>query len=252
MTTRQTPDAVREAMALLPKLRDLLKPATARPWRVFDGGQGLLAIMKGDRPKIRSSAFDKRWKEIVKWAGFDGTDVGKRYDVANATLIVEAVNTLPILLDAIEHLAALDSRADHDRRIYEQGRRDACEDHDIALDSRAGDAGEGWPVKWSGPVTVGNMIANLLTLPPEMPIHSAYHLIRDGQPSRLFVKHPTVSRERVDGREIKTGDESVPYSAVIWSHGRDPEIAAALVVAEIERIDRMTAAEQTAIEDWSE
>jgi len=116
MTTRQTPDAVREAVALLPKLRALLKPATARPWRVFDGGQGLLAIMKGDRPKVRSSAFDKRWKEIVKWAGFDGTDVGKRYDAANATLIVEAVNALPILLNAIEHLAALDSRAGEDVR----------------------------------------------------------------------------------------------------------------------------------------
>ena len=84
---------------------------------------------------------------------------------------------------------------------------------------------ETWPERWSGPCTVGNMISNLRTLPPEMPLYSAYHIPRDDQPSLLKVKRPTLSRERVDGTNIKTGDESIPYSAVIWSQPRDPEEA---------------------------
>ena len=85
--------------------------------------------------------------------------------------------------------------------------------------------GEAWPERWSGPCTVGNMISNLRTLPPEMPLYSAYHIPRDDQPSLLKVKRPTLSRERVDGTNIKTGDKSIPYSAVIWSQPRDPEEA---------------------------
>lgn len=77
-----------------------------------------------------------------------------------------------------------------------------------------------WPEKWSGPCTVGNMIANLKTLPAEMPIYTAYHVPMDDEPSLLKVKRPTLSRERVEGTNIKTGDESVSYSAVIWSQPR--------------------------------
>jgi hypothetical protein len=84
-----------------------------------------------------------------------------------------------------------------------------------------GAAGE-WPEKWSGDCTVGNMIANLKTLPPEMPLYTAYHIPMDGEPSLLRVKRPTMSRERVDGITIKTGDKSVPYSAVIWTQPQDP------------------------------
>lgn len=84
-----------------------------------------------------------------------------------------------------------------------------------------GAAGE-WSEKWSGPCTVGNMIANLRTLPPEMPIYTAYHIPMAGEPSLLRVKRPTMSRERVDGITIKTGDESVPYSAVIWTQPQNP------------------------------
>lgn len=78
-----------------------------------------------------------------------------------------------------------------------------------------------WPEKWSGPCTVGNMIANLRTLPPEMPLYSAYHISMGDKPSLLKVKRPTLSRERVEGNDIKTGDESIPYSAVIWTEPRD-------------------------------
>jgi hypothetical protein len=89
-------------------------------------------------------------------------------------------------------------------------------------------AGEdAYPARWSGHLTVGNMIANLRTLPLDMPIYSAYHVVLgDGGPSLLRVKTPTMSRERVDGITIKTGDESVPYSAVIWSHPQQPDPAA--------------------------
>lgn len=81
-------------------LRSLLAKATKRPWRVFDSeyGNSTIAVMKGDRPGDRH----KRWPEIIKWPGFDGTDVGKRYDRANAELIVAVVNALPTLLNALE------------------------------------------------------------------------------------------------------------------------------------------------------
>ena len=58
---------------------------------------------------------------------------------AEADLIVAVANAMPAIL------AALNCRADHDRRIYAQGRRDACKNHDIASDSYAGDAGEAEP-----------------------------------------------------------------------------------------------------------
>ncbi|EJL25591.1 hypothetical protein [Novosphingobium sp. AP12] len=87
-------------------------------------------------------------------------------------------------------------------------------------------ASEGdWSEAWSGPCTVGNMIANLRTLPPETPLYSAYHISRKDAPSLLRVRRPTLSRERVDGITIKTGDERVPYSAVIWSHPKEPDPA---------------------------
>lgn len=85
-----------------------------------------------------------------------------------------------------------------------------------------GDAPVAWPEKWSGPCTVGNMIANLSTIPPETPIYTGYHIHLEDQPSLLKVRRPTLSRERVDGTNIKTGDESIPYSAVIWAAPRDP------------------------------
>lgn len=80
------------------KLRELLAKATKGPWRCFDSihGNSTIAIMKGDRPKVG------RWKQIITWAGFDGTDVGKRYDRSNQELIVAAINVLPALLDRLE------------------------------------------------------------------------------------------------------------------------------------------------------
>jgi len=44
--------------------------------------------------------MDKTGNEIVAWAGFDGQPNGE----VNAALIVEAINALPALLDAVEAL----------------------------------------------------------------------------------------------------------------------------------------------------
>lgn len=90
----------------------------------------------------------------------------------------------------------------------------------LAAQPSAGAQNE-WPEKWSGPCTVGNMIANLKTLPPEMPLYTAYHVTFDdgyGPKSLCKVKRPTMSRERVDGTNIKTCDDTIPYSAVIWAN----------------------------------
>lgn len=64
-----TADRADVLLALEQHLCSLLSRATKRSWRVFDS--------------------------------FDGTDVGKRYERPNAELIVEAVNALPVLLDAL-------------------------------------------------------------------------------------------------------------------------------------------------------
>lgn len=82
-----------------------------------------------------------------------------------------------------------------------------------------------WPEKWSGDCTVGNFIANLSSLPPEMPLYTAYHIPQEDARSLLKVKRPTLSRERVDGSNIKTGDETIPYSAVIWSQPKETPYA---------------------------
>jgi len=113
-----------------------------------------------------------------------------------------------------------------------------------------GAAGER-PEKWSGPCTVGNMIANLRTLPPEMPIYTAYHIPMDGEPSLLRVKRPTMSRERVDGITIKTGDENVPYSAVIWTQPQDPLEArpSPTLAADADRVREEVARVEVLIED---
>lgn len=72
--------------------------------------------------------------------------------------------------------------------------------------------------KWNGDITVGNMIANLLTLPHDMNLHAAYHSVIPGKSSVCRVKNPTLSKERVVGQTIDPQNKDEPYSAVIWSH----------------------------------
>ena len=93
-------------------LRDLLKGATARPWRRFDRG-GVRAVMKGNEPPLKSNGYhNRRWPEIVAWSGFDGSDVPERYRSANLRLIVGAVNALEPLLDALDEASAALDLAD--------------------------------------------------------------------------------------------------------------------------------------------
>lgn len=95
------------------------------------------------------------------------------------------------------------------------------------LEAGAGDL----VAEWGYANTVGNLIAQLRTLPPEMPIHGAFHADYKGG-RQAFIRGLTLSRERVNGRKIETGNENVPYSAVMWSAPeQDPTEAAAQLAA---------------------
>lgn len=87
-------------------------------------------------------------------------------------------------------------------------------------------AGEQKPVEWGSPTTVEKLIRQLQTFDPATPITSAVHTDYKGK--RVALTNPlTMSRERVEGRFIRQGDESVPYSLVIWAQpdelGAQPE-----------------------------
>lgn len=85
----------------------------------------------------------------------------------------------------------------------------------------------GVPVQWGDPRTVGMFIRQLQTVDPEAPIYAAFHTDDQGK-RRAMVRGVTLSRERVKGRFIETGDTSVPYAHVVWSH---PQADAAEPVA---------------------
>ena len=77
-------------------------------------------------------------------------------------------------------------------------------------------AGEQKPVEWGSPTTVEKLIRQLQTFNPATPITSAVHTDYKGK--RVALTNPlTMSRERVEGRFIRQGDASVPYSLVIWA-----------------------------------
>lgn len=77
-------------------------------------------------------------------------------------------------------------------------------------------AGEQKPVEWGSPTTVEKLIRQLQTFDPATPITSAVHTDYKGKRTALTMPL-TMSRERVAGRFIRQGDESVPYSLVIWA-----------------------------------
>ena len=71
-------------------------------------------------------------------------------------------------------------------------------------------------VHWGYAETVGNFILQLQTLEPTLPIHGVVFADIDGKKVPL-VKGVILSNERIEGRHFKTGDASVPYSAVVWA-----------------------------------
>lgn len=85
------------------------------------------------------------------------------------------------------------------------------------VDMLAADAPEQEPVAWGHPKDVGHFIRQLQTFDPSTPIHGAMFTEYKGR-TTAFIKGLTVSRERVDGRFIKQGDETVPYSLVVWTN----------------------------------
>ena len=72
------------------------------------------------------------------------------------------------------------------------------------------------PVEWGDPKTVGMFVRQLQTIAPDTPIHAAVHTDLNGKRVAL-TKPVTISRERVQGRHIRQGDQSVPYSIVVWA-----------------------------------
>ena len=81
--------------------------------------------------------------------------------------------------------------------------------------------------EWGDARTVGNLIAQLRTLDPALPVYGAFHAEYQGR-QQCFVRGLTLSKERVNGRRIETGNEAIPYSAVIWSAPAEPEPAQVL------------------------
>lgn len=88
-----------------------------------------------------------------------------------------------------------------------------------SLRSTEGKEAEPEPV-WGYGETVGNLIAQLRTLDPAMPIHAGFHADLRGT-RQAMVRGLTLSRERVSGRKIDSCNEAVPYSAVIWASPQD-------------------------------
>jgi|GEM_PF-1794241 len=80
------------------RLRELRAKATEGPWETFSNYYQRKHHFT--RAGKAEAIMDKTGNEIVAWAGFDGQPNGE----VNAALIVEAINALPALLDAVEAL----------------------------------------------------------------------------------------------------------------------------------------------------
>lgn len=72
------------------------------------------------------------------------------------------------------------------------------------------------PVVWGNPGTVGMFVRQLQTIDPATPLYAAIHTEYRGKKVAM-TKPVTISRERVSGRFIRQGDETVPYSIVVWA-----------------------------------
>jgi DNA-binding NarL/FixJ family response regulator len=82
----------------------MMEKPTRTPWALFHSN-GVIAIRN---PRSRSSH-----NEIVFWSGFDASHYPKQA-LANATLIVKAVNSHDDLLKALQDIADTDQYADSD------------------------------------------------------------------------------------------------------------------------------------------
>lgn len=91
------------------------------------------------------------------------------------------------------------------------------------------------PVEWGSPETVGMFLRQLQTVDPALPIHGVIHVDIDGKRTPL-TKPLIFSRERIKGRRIHQGDESVPYSIAVWTGEYVPPAIAQSPADEVARI----------------
>lgn len=79
--------------------------------------------------------------------------------------------------------------------------------------------------RWEWPVnTVGKLIANLQTLPPDMPFYTAYFVEIDG--ARVTrTRSPSLSYETTDGFRVAAYDKS-KKSLVMWA-SQEPAVSSA-------------------------
>jgi hypothetical protein len=72
--------------------------------------------------------------------------------------------------------------------------------------------------KWINPiVTIADLVNNLLTLDQTMEVHGAYFIDDLTVRERSRTRSLSLSRERVANNRVKTSDESLPWSLVIWT-----------------------------------
>jgi len=109
------------------RLRELRAKATEGPWETFSNYYQRKHHFT--RAGKAEAIMDKTGNEIVAWAGFDGQPNGE----VNAALIVEAINALPALLDAVEALEPFAREAERlpwnaeDAATYEAGCDEDCD-----------------------------------------------------------------------------------------------------------------------------
>ncbi len=81
------------------------------------------------------------------------------------------------------------------------------------------------PATWKCPIsTVADLIGNLQTIDQSMEVRGAYFV--EGVSDRARARGLSLSRERVSNGRIRSGDDSVPYSLVIWTAPDEAVLAA--------------------------
>lgn len=74
----------------------------------------------------------------------------------------------------------------------------------------------GAKVDWCSPRNVDHLIQQLRTLDQTMQVYGAIHVTHQGE-RRARVRSLSMSCERVNRQWIEAGNESVPYSVVVWT-----------------------------------
>lgn len=77
---------------------------------------------------------------------------------------------------------------------------------------------------WSAPIeTVADLVNNLLMLDQDAAVFGAYFLPLEMK-DRCRARSLSISKERVTGNRIRNGNDTVPYSFVIWTTP-DPDLS---------------------------